>query len=363
MKRKDIIKKLVKEGFLVKTLVGLGDKQLNTLANRILGEQYNADEVNPVQIPKTDTTAINQAKQQKKQFVAYEGDMTEDKDSDAKEESIAIKRIKHKIEHCKDKKKIESYKSLLKRMEDKKVKSSGKEIDEQFMDDDSDLKAMRGWMPHDPRYDNFNTTVTVDEPFTINFTDSGEYAKLMLILQKYRIPFRETEDGEVEQNPIGAEIREEDKPKFKSKTEWLKSKGIIKDDDDSDDKKEDTKESIAPANQPVGLSEWVNNMVGKNVHPFTSKNEILNLINKNLSEQETMEPPVRQDDPPGLGDKPKLPEFLSYDNINNAGSPAPAEPTIKPKTRPGNPEIRPKKDNPYQPGPGINPAPKAEKKQ
>lgn len=341
MKRKDIITKLIKEGFSGKTLAGLNDKQLNTLSRRILGEQYNTDDVNPVQIPKTDTTAITRAKQNKKQFITYEGDVTEDKKSNDKEESIVIKRIKYKIEHSKDEKKIKSLKGLLKRMEDNSAKSSEKEIDEQFFDD-RDTEAMRGWMPYDPRYDDFNKTVTVPEPFVINFNNSGEYAKLTLLLQKYKIPFEETEGGG--SDSIGSEMREEEKPKFKSKTEWLKSKGIIKD----NNKKEETKES-------VGLNEWVNKLVGKNVHPFTSKNEIMELLHKNLREQEVMKPEVKK--------KINLPSFLTYDAINNIemGTPAPAQPTIKPKTRPGKPDIRPKKDNPYQPGPGINPAPKAEK--
>ena len=157
------------------------------------------------------------------------------------------------------------------------------------------------------------------------------------------------------------EIDEEEKPKFKSKTEWLKSKGIIKDDDD---KKEEPKESIAPASQPVSkpgemgidLTEWVNNVVGKNVHPFTAKHEILSLIRTKLHEQEIAEPPVRQK-------KSTLPDWLTYDAIMGAGSPAPAKPKTRPTTKPGNPDQKPGTDDPYKlPGPGVNPVPKAVKK-
>jgi topoisomerase IA-like protein len=130
MKRKEIISKLIKEGFSEKTLASLNDKQLNALSSRILKEQYN-DNDNPVNIPKTDVDAITQAKQNDKQFVAYEGEMTEDKDDDKKEESIVIKRIKHKIEHCKNEKKKETFKNLLKRVQDGKVKPSSVEIGEE----------------------------------------------------------------------------------------------------------------------------------------------------------------------------------------------------------------------------------------
>ena len=273
MKRKDIVTKLIKEGFSEKTLARMSDKDLLLMASRVLSEQAPMPVTN---VSKTDIPTQTALKQQKKPFATYEGEIKEDDDK----KSDVIKRLEYKIKHCKDEKKIADYKELLKKVKGGKVKPSGMEIDE------------------------------------------------------------------------------EEKPKFKSKTEWLKSKGIIKD----DDKKEETKETIAPASQPVSkpgemgldLTEWVNNVVGKNVHPFTSKHEILSLIKSKLNEQEVAEPPV----------KTKLPNFLTYDSITNAGAAEPAEPKTKPTTRPGTPEKDPRrKGNPYQPGPGINPAPKARKKE
>ena len=58
---------------------------------------------------------------------------------------------------------------------------------------DMDTKALSSWMPYDPRYDNFNKTVTIDEPLSITFDKSEEYAKFTMILLKHRIPFIETE--------------------------------------------------------------------------------------------------------------------------------------------------------------------------
>lgn len=121
----------------------------------------------------------------------------------------------------------------------------------------------------------------------------------------------------------------------------------------------ETVEDVAPAFEAptVGLNEWVNDMVGKNVHPFTSKTEIMGLIKNKLHEQEAevAEPEVETGT--------ELPDFLSYESINGGGeAPAPAEPITKPTTRPGNPDKAPKRKNPLHPGPGINPAPKAEKR-
>lgn len=98
------------------------------------------------------------------------------------------------------------------------------------------------------------------------------------------------------------------------------------------------------------IKEWVSVVTNKNFHSFTSKNEIMEMIQFKLQEQE-------------VGSKVKkghngIPEFMSYDMISNTET-IDAEPTTKPApTKPKtNPGIKPK--TPYQPGPGKNPKPKA----
>lgn len=98
------------------------------------------------------------------------------------------------------------------------------------------------------------------------------------------------------------------------------------------------------------IKEWVSSVTSKNFHSFTSKNEIMEMIQVKLQEQE-------------VGSKVKkghngIPEFMSYDVISNTET-VDAEPTTKPApTKPKtNPGIKPK--TPYQPGPGKNPKPKA----
>lgn len=226
MNRKVIIPKLIKEGFSEKTLASLDDKQLAVLTKRILGEQYMIDQSSVVNVARTDVATQSKLKQQKKPFSTYEGEMKEEGDGNVDREFI-IKKIKFKIDHETDQRKIENLKELLRRMGE-----------------------------------------TVEEP-----------------------------------------------------------------------------------EMAMGLNEWVNDMVGSVVHPFTSKGEILSLIKQKINEQEVAEPPVETE---------TLPDFLTYDEITGA-QPAPAEPTTKPTTRPGQPDQKPRPRTPYQPGPGINPRPKAEK--
>jgi hypothetical protein len=97
------------------------------------------------------------------------------------------------------------------------------------------------------------------------------------------------------------------------------------------------------------LKEWVSGIVEKNYHPFTSKNEIMELIQKKLTEQtdvEIMEPETST-----------LPESLKFDSIKGAGE---AQPTTKPTTKPGTkPTTRPTPKTPFQPGIGPKHNPKA----
>lgn len=103
MKRQDIISKLMNEGFTEKTLVNLTDKQLHILAERVLSEQYAT--TSPVtNVSQTDAKTISTLKQQKRPFVTYEGQVSEEeKLGNAKKEEkgdkeIIKKRIMHKID-------------------------------------------------------------------------------------------------------------------------------------------------------------------------------------------------------------------------------------------------------------------------
>jgi hypothetical protein len=107
--------------------------------------------------------------------------------------------------------------------------------------------------------------------------------------------------------------------------------------------------------ESIQNKKWVNKLAEEKFHSFTSKNEIMELIQSKLTESEVMEPQV--------GSKVKkghngVPEFMSYDVISDGDTKtAPAKPTTKPGTKPGTTPSKPK--TPYQPGPGPKHKPKA----
>ena len=80
MKRKDIVKKLLKEGISRRTLIDLNDKQLNLLFNRI-NEQEETQGAQ-LNISKNDTVGIENAKREKKPFMTYEEEEEEIEDDD-----------------------------------------------------------------------------------------------------------------------------------------------------------------------------------------------------------------------------------------------------------------------------------------
>lgn len=82
MKRVDTIKQLINEGFTDKFLSKLNDRQLKDLSERVLSEQT-------LNIPKDDKASIDQAKNEKKQFVTYEEDM-EEASSPEQQAAIAV---------------------------------------------------------------------------------------------------------------------------------------------------------------------------------------------------------------------------------------------------------------------------------
>ena len=107
---------------------------------------------------------------------------------------------------------------------------------------------------------------------------------------------------------------------------------------------------------------WVNNLVeNKYFHNFTSKGEIMELIQTKLNESDTMV----QNGPKVKKGHNRIPEFMTYDAIVASAEPstAPTKPTTKPGTKPSEPGTKPR--HPYAPGrpdkePNIKPDPKAQ---
>ena len=115
-------------------------------------------------------------------------------------------------------------------------------------------------------------------------------------------------------------------------------------------KKEDVKE----------IKNWVKGLVeNKEFHSFTSKNEIMELIQSKLNESETM---THQFGPKVKKGHNGIPEFMSYDAIVSAEpktAPSKPAPSTKPGTKPTPTRREDPRKTPFQPGPGENPKPKA----
>lgn len=99
------------------------------------------------------------------------------------------------------------------------------------------------------------------------------------------------------------------------------------------------------------IKTWVNKIVENKF--LTSKNDIINLVQKKINEQES---DVADTDV----DTSTLPDFLTYDAITAAGGQPATKPTTKPGTKPTTkPGTRPTPKTPFQPGPGPKHNPKA----
>jgi hypothetical protein len=97
------------------------------------------------------------------------------------------------------------------------------------------------------------------------------------------------------------------------------------------------------------IKKWINTLAEESFHSFTSKNEIMELINVKLNESE-----VHQYGPNVKTGHNGLPEFMTYDAIvSNNPKIAPSKPKVDPGTKPNKPKT------PFRPGPRVNPNPKA----
>ena len=107
------------------------------------------------------------------------------------------------------------------------------------------------------------------------------------------------------------------------------------------------------------VKNWVKGLVeNKEFHSFTSKNEIMELIQTKLTESNTM----IQHGPKVKKGHNGIPEFMSYDAIVDAEpktAPSKPAPQTKPGTKPTPTRREDPRKTPFQPGPGENPKPKA----
>ena len=102
------------------------------------------------------------------------------------------------------------------------------------------------------------------------------------------------------------------------------------------------------------IKEWVLSLAESKFTKFTSKKDIMGIINEKV--METSKPMPRKAKIGHNG----VPEFMTYDSIvgnNPSTAPSPSQPEVVPDAPPREKPNKPK--TPYQPGPGTNPKPKA----
>ena len=375
MKRDIIVSQLIKEGFSEKTLVRFSDKQLSDLHERIVvdadklktdpklqalakdpntevevketlkGKQKNIDKNHNGEIDAEDFEILNKEKKGEAKEDVNEADMgltvkgsksssssvfggAPKKSSSPKKKSTPKKKEEGETEEGELDESLNGL--MLGVIKDKLSKDLGREPEDHEID-----KA----------HEDFVNSWKKDN-------ESKEKKKKGFVVSKRPSPDfngynkrKEKKEGEVEEGDYHNERSE--KALEKSKEDFPQLKNVKKCDEcekvesKCKCKKVDVKE----------IKNWVKGLVeNKEFHSFTSKNEIMELIQSKLTESNTM----IQHGPKVKKGHNGIPEFMTYDAIVSAEPATKPKPTTKPGTKPGE-----KPKTPYQPGPGPNPKPKA----
>jgi len=302
MKRIELINRLIREGISEKTLVNFTDRQINNLAERLLGEATTSTVKNTVYSP----SEVSAAKQKGQGFGVKDGTVTLSNDGAI---TVSTKEGQQDMAET--------------------LKGNQKKIDKNHngVIDAQDFKILKGQKKKTDKKKDTNELLRF-------YDDDGNPIK----------------DKKGKQSAVSTKDKD-----FKEKT---KSKNI-----DSKDKKTTSKKSektcddcgkaiskcTCDHSHLDETTNWVKGLVeNKYFHNFTSKNEIMELIKTKLNEEEVAE-------------KNALPDFLTSKAIKStmkrSGAPTTKpRPTTKPGTSPG---TKPKHD-PLNPGVQPSPGPQAE---
>ena len=383
MKRDIIVSQLIKEGFSEKTLVRFSDKQLSDLHERIVidadklktdqklkdlandpnteveveeelkGKQKNIDKNHNGEIDAEDFAILNKEKKGEAKEDVNEADMgltvkgsksssssvfggAPKKSSSPKKKSTPKKKEEGETEEGEVDESLNGL--MLGVIKDKLSKDLGREPEDHEID-----KA----------HEDFVNSWKKDN-------ESKEKKKKGFVVSKRPSPDfngynkrKKKKEGDVEEGDYHNERSE--KALEKSKEDFPQLKNVKKCEEcekvesKCKCKKEDVKE----------VKNWVKGLVeNKEFHSFTSKNEIMELIQSKLTESNTMV----QHGPKVKKGHNGIPEFMSYDAIVSAEpktAPSKPAPQTKPGTRPTPTRREDPRKTPFQPGPGPNPKPKA----
>ena len=385
MKRDVIVSQLIKEGFSEKTLVRFSDKQLSDLHERIVidadklktdqklkdlandpnteveveeelkGKQKNIDKNHNGEIDAEDFAILNKEKKGEAKEDVNEADMgltvkgsksssssvfggAPKKSSSPKKKSTPKKKEEGETEEGEVDESLNGL--MLGVIKDKLSKDLGREPEDHEID-----KA----------HEDFVNSWKKDN-------ESKEKKKKGFVVSKRPSPDfngynkrKEKKEGEVEEGDYHNERSEKALEKSKEDFPQLKNVKKCKECEKVESKCKCKKVEVKE------IKNWVKGLVeNKEFHSFTSKNEIMELIQTKLTESETM---THQFGPKVKKGHNGIPEFMSYDAIVNAEpktAPSKPAPQTKPGTRPTPTRREDPRKTPFkQPGPGTNPKPKA----
>lgn len=298
MKRQDNVNKLLKEGFSKETLVNFSDKQLDKLVS-MLSETLN--------IQKDDKLAIDKAKKEKKEFDTYEGDVNEKKSKISKT----------------DAKKIIKKGADVKNMGDpvawQKKERKERDIDESKPSAGLSKKKKSAIVKKAKKGGDIGKKGKNFKEVEANAKKSGaKDPKAVAAAAMWKKAAKQS--NESWEHPVT--------PKFVKKQHI--NKGF----------------EVVGKKDKAAIMEWVNELANKKYTSLTLKKEIMEMVTTKVNEEGKK---LRRK-------QTAIPNFMTYDEIKASGA---AEPAVKPKEPVTKPGTTPKRRTPYQPGPGINPRPKA----
>lgn len=258
MKRIDIIKKLISEGFNEKTLMSLPDKQLNVLAKRMLGEgrvhlsknspSFKQDQID---LEKNNTT-----------YETYEQEIPDGSSKSPIEESLDLYR---QLYEGMDTLSYEEKRDLNMRIMDIRTKLTP-EQDQEFKNGRDSINA---------------NEINGKEEQTEGEVETKEAARTFAMGRRGLLAKKVAYAGKDCQLPY------EEKKKRK-KTNKKKRKSTRKSNRSQKNESKTSKllETYTKVKESGQLKEWVTDLVDGIYHPTATKNEILEMVKVKLQEQE-----------------------------------------------------------------------------
>jgi len=377
MKRNIIVEKLIKEGLTETTLVKLTDKQLGQLAERILEEDITTTAAAMQKSPQIQQLAKTPGQNIK--LVGEESKKSKKCEHCGKDMSNCSCDDSHMDEELKGKQKnidknhngkidAEDFKLLNKEKQQTpketkegnkfsgelaKAKSQHKDsfnVDGKEYDVKEELKGKQKNIDknHNGKIDAQDFKILKGQKketkeSDMGLTIKGQKKNVSELLRFYDDDGNQIKDKKGKQSAVSTKDKD-----FEKKTKSKKCP-------DCGEHMKNCKCDDSHLEENRIVKNWVNNLAENNLyHSFTSKNEIMELIQTKLNESATM---THQFGPKVKQGHNGIPEFMTYDSITSSGpatAPTKPKPTVKPGQKPGQ-----KPKTPYQPGPGPNHKPKA----